>query len=650
MRKRNMRYAGILIATVLAGGLLCTACGSGSGGQLVSALDEQTQEVQEEAALDISKMSSKPAPEKEETVHVSADASGVPQEITVEATLKKTEGSELISDRSDLQEIINKRGDERNAFGDETERVGKEQTVYWENAGTDITYEGTSDHTLPVQVGISYYLDDKKLTPDQIAGKSGKVRIRIDYKNQETQNVSVDGENISVNVPFAVISMMTLSKDHFSNVEIENGKMMTIGEQDMVVGYAFPGLKSSLKLKDMEETADIEVPDYVEVTADVTDFSLDYSAHIVTNGMLSDADLTDLDDAKDLSDGMNKLMDASGELVDGMQTLTDGSNTFGDYLTQYTNGATELKDGAKALSDGAEQMDQSMQQAAKELDAALDEWESALAQIEAAMEQYQGNDMMQQIGAQAGDLKNVLETAGAKLSGIDWEAVDAGALEAKATEQAVAAASAAVDELSDEQLSAEDKQTLKEEISSEITSAVDLSDALTEAIPENAKANVEEALASLNAASDELAAMQTALGAAETAEAGSGDVSPLSGISNLDTEELRSMIDQFSTGMHQLSEGAQALEEGSAQMADASNELNDGYAELANGMSALYDGMKAFDEEGISKLSDLAGDDLADMIRRVQALQDVDQAYTNFSGIADETKGTVRFVIETEAI
>ncbi len=60
--------------------------------------------------------------------------------------------------------------------------------------------------------------------------------------------------------------------------------------------------------------------------------------------------------------------------------------------------------------------------------------------------------------------------------------------------------------------------------------------------------------------------------------------------------------------------------------------------------------MKAFDKDGIGKLSDLAGDDLTNVIRRLQAVQKADQAYTNFSGLADGTEGSVRFIIETEKI
>lgn len=60
--------------------------------------------------------------------------------------------------------------------------------------------------------------------------------------------------------------------------------------------------------------------------------------------------------------------------------------------------------------------------------------------------------------------------------------------------------------------------------------------------------------------------------------------------------------------------------------------------------------MKAFDKDGIQKLSDLGGQDLKNMVIRLQALQKADQAYTNYSGLAEGTNGSVKFIIETDSV
>lgn len=237
--------------------------------------------------------------DKTETVYVKSDAKGNPREITVQTKLKNTGDGDTIKDYTNLTDIKNKEGDEaftQNADG----------TVEWENHGEDITYEGTGSAELPVDVSISYELDGQAIEPEELAGKSGQLKIRFDYKNKTTQTIKVDGKEEQVSVPFAVISTMLLSDDHASDIEVENGKVMDIDGQKLVIGYACPGLTKSLKLTTYEPTEDIDIPEYVEVTADVTDFSLDFTATIISSGLLEDMDLKDLDEVDEMSDSMKK--------------------------------------------------------------------------------------------------------------------------------------------------------------------------------------------------------------------------------------------------------------------------------------------------------------------------------------------------------
>ena len=59
----------------------------------------------------------------------------------------------------------------------------------------------------------------------------------------------------------------------------------------MIIGYACPGLSENLNLSDSELTKDIELPEYVEVTADVTDFELDFTATGSTGRMFPEIHL-----------------------------------------------------------------------------------------------------------------------------------------------------------------------------------------------------------------------------------------------------------------------------------------------------------------------------------------------------------------------
>ena len=178
--------------------------------------------------------------DKEETVYVKADADGTPNKITVETVLRAPENGEKIADVSTLSDI-------RNTEGDEEFTKDADGVLWWENKGEDIQYKGAAQAALPVQVHIQYFLDEKEIAPGELAGKSGHLRMRFTYDNQEKRTVTVDGKQREVCVPFAAMSTCLLPADVFSHVEVTNGKLISMGDQNLAVGTAFPGLEESLK-------------------------------------------------------------------------------------------------------------------------------------------------------------------------------------------------------------------------------------------------------------------------------------------------------------------------------------------------------------------------------------------------------------------
>ena len=66
---------------------------------------------------------------------------------------------------------------------------------------------------------------------------------------------------------------MILPNETFSNVTIDNGKVISDGSKNIVVGFGMPGMKESLNL-DESKTEDLTIPESLCVEADVTDFFL----------------------------------------------------------------------------------------------------------------------------------------------------------------------------------------------------------------------------------------------------------------------------------------------------------------------------------------------------------------------------------------
>ena len=62
------------------------------------------------------------------------------------------------------------------------------------------------------------------------------------------------------------------------------------------------------------------------------------------------------------------------------------------------------------------------------------------------------------------------------------------------------------------------------------------------------------------------------------------------------------------------------------------------------------DGMVEFNDEGIQKLIDLFGDNVTDMLDRLDAIQKTGSSYQSFSGKSDDMKGSVKFILKTGEI
>lgn len=285
--------------------------------------------------------------DKDETVYVFAKANGDVDNILVNETLKNRDKNDKIEDTTDLKDIVNVKGDE--TF---TQNGNK---ITWDAAGNEISYQGTTDKQLPVSVKATYYLDGNEISPEELAGKSGKVKIRLDYTSNEKVTKEVNGKEEDISVPFVAVSGMVLG-DNFTNIQVTNGKYLAQGESNIVVGYAVPGLDSGVK--DAAKDLDTEIPDYVEVSADVTDFSLDMTVTMLVNGSemdySGDLDLTDLDDLTEaLSSAGNQLATGSGDLSDGATQVSDGAGTLADKMGDLTTGAGSLKTGMETLSSSS---------------------------------------------------------------------------------------------------------------------------------------------------------------------------------------------------------------------------------------------------------------------------------------------------------
>lgn len=286
--------------------------------------------------------------DKDESVYLISDANGNVNKTIVVDHLKNKDKKDTLEDASNLSDIENVKGKEKfTQSGDK---------LTWQAGGKDIYYQGTATAGPPVTQKVTYYLDGKEISPEDLAGKSGKVKIRFDYTNTTSYTETVNGEKQTVSVPFAAVTGLVLG-DGFENIEVTNGKAEVSDSSSVVLGYALPGLKDSLGIKDGDLDGDVNIPEYVEMTADVENFSMPAAMTFVVNA--SDYVSTDGIDTSDLDDMINDLKDASTQLQDGSKTLAEGTDTLADGLSTlqsklgtFASGVGTLKSGLKTYTDG----------------------------------------------------------------------------------------------------------------------------------------------------------------------------------------------------------------------------------------------------------------------------------------------------------
>lgn len=203
---------------------------------------------------------------------------------------------------------------------------------------------------------IRYTLDGNPISAAELAGKSGRVTIRFDYTNNLKVTVPVRGEDTEICVPFLMLTGTILDNDRFRNVTVSNGKLINDGSRSVVIGFALPGLQESLQL----DAAVLELPSYVEIEADVRDFTLETTLTLAANDPFSRIDLDeakDLDSLKgavrDLDDATKQLLDGSSALYTGLSTLLDKSGELIAGIDRLAAGTEQLGEGAAALLGGS---------------------------------------------------------------------------------------------------------------------------------------------------------------------------------------------------------------------------------------------------------------------------------------------------------
>ena len=543
-----------------------------------------------------------------------------------------------------------------------------------QNVKGDNCWQGTTDKALPVTTAITYTLDGKAISAEELAGRSGHVTIRFDYTNTQYETKSINGKSQKIYVPFAALTGTLLDSDRFTNVSVTNGKLVDDGNRTVVVGMAFPGLQENLDL----DSDTLELPSYVEISADVTDFTLDTTLTIISNSVFNDVEDDKLDesalndlsgDMGKLTDAMVQLMDGSDELYDGLDTLLDSSYDLSDGISQLTKGLQKLDSNSAQLNAGAETVFNTL--------------------LDTANTQIQANESLKEAGITIPTLtiSNYADTLNGVISALDPESVIAQA-EQVAREKVTAAVRAQEDtvragvtEAVKQEVTAQVTETVTAQVQAKVLSGVLEASGMTQeqyaALPEDSeiKAGIDAAVAA------QMQAVQQQISAAVaenvTAQMASDEVKALIDQNteaqiNLLIEQnmkaqinaaaaqasegakqllaLRQQLDSYNTfytGLKAYTAGVSDAKAGAVKINSSMPDLIDGVKKLRDGAGELADGLKELNEEAIQKIVDAFDGDLSELSDRLQATIDVSRGYRSFTSTSGDG---VKFIFRTEAI
>lgn len=607
---------------------------------------------------------------KDETVYSKIDSNGNNYNTIVNDHIINDEQEQLINDISDLLNIKNVNGDEE--FSQDGNNLA------WHAEESDIYYQGESQKELPIECNVKYELDGNEITASELVGKSGKVKITIEYINKDAHTVNINGKDQTLYTPFVVVCGTIIDNNNNRNIEITNGKTVDDGSKTTVIGISLPGLQESLNISKDK----IDIPNTIEITMDSTDFELNNIVTYVTPKVLEENDMELFKKLDKIYNQVDTLQSSSKQIEEGANSLKEGTATYSEKSQEFNNAVEQvskgvssvnqnyskidagisslndssatLESGAKSVSEGtlavSENLQtisskltelqtgtQSLKQGEVQLEAGLDQIITSVSTIQGTDNSAKITELNQLITANQNtinSLKSANETLTTQLKAIEDE-------ETKQTITTQIETNKSIIKLLETNIVAYN-ETISNLKSADMSSIKELQTALS---------NLKQGLQSLQTGTDTLyngtTALQTGTGAlaSKTKELAQGTQSLYEG-----TIKISEGTATLNSGSTQLKQGLNTLDAGGTKLGTASNQLTEGANTLSEGATTLAEGITKFNEEGIDKICDYINGDLKDISARLEKLQELSEDYNNFTMLNDGNKGNVKFIMIMDSI
>ena len=297
---------------------------------------------------------------KEETVYSKLNSDGSVKKVLVNEHLINSDNTDQLTDLTDLENIININSDSKYTL--------ENNKITWKSK-EDVFFQGTTKKDLPVSTNITYKLNGKEISLDDLVGKSGSVEITIKYTNNSKKYVNVNGKNETLYTPFVVATVTNFSNSNTSNISVTNGKVVDNGIGYTVTCLSAPGLYESIGLPELKEL------DTIKIKLDTTKFELSSIYSVVTPKLLDSSDLevfNKLDSAygnvNKLQTSMNQIEEGSKTILENLSLISEGSSKISESLTTVVESIEKIKNGSVALDKGLTEVVKQLNESSKSFD------------------------------------------------------------------------------------------------------------------------------------------------------------------------------------------------------------------------------------------------------------------------------------------
>lgn len=540
-----------------------------------------------------------------------------------------------------------------------------------------IYYQGTMENVeIPWKIEITYQLDGKNVTADELAGASGALEIQLKI----TQNTLCDYNFFDA---YALQTAVTLDTNNCKNIVADGATLANVGADKQISYTVLPG-------KGLDAVISADVTDFEMDAVTINGIKLDLNVEIDDEELMKkvteimDASAMLNDGAVELTEGTDKLADGSSNLNDGTDTLYSGVSTLNQGVASLSSGITSMQEGLNMLNSKSS----TLTDGSDKILEALKTIQTSLSSISVSTEQLKTlTDSSSEIKQAISDIYDGAVTLQTNLSyesykaamnenGLNIDTLTAGntqaieSLSSQITELKTAIVqlksipgyesnteyTTQIEALKTQVSSLENIVTLLrgnnaaiggmdtylDTVSSGADSLVDGLSAL--------KTNYEKFDAAILSLSQQLSGLVVNMSTLKT------------GIDSLVTnyETLDSGIEEYTEGVATIVANYSQLVEGFGTLAAGSKELLEGTQNLKSGTSELYDGVVSLCD-GVDAMSDGTSEfynQTADM--DVQVQNQIDEMIASISGEQTEVvsfvsaKNTnvdsVQFVIKTAAI